>query len=167
MYESWYEEYQNIQELIAQDRKEEEKLKLEKQLQLAKQRQESGVDPSSPSSEKSSKKKKSHAKDTVDDSQLPPVQDLRMPRDCTEVSEILVNCCGGRAELDRIIIPHTTTDGLYVLEVSDAVSPDCLCFSNSSISTVLPQEMKDSFAIVTAIKSDTTYRFNIISDGDK
>jgi len=168
IYEAWYEEYQQVQELIAIDKKEEEKLKLEKQLLLAKQKEESGIEPSSPTSEKSSKKKKTpHLKDHTEEPPSPSPADLRMPRDCKEVTEVLINCCGGRAELDRIIIPYTTPDGLYVLEVSDAVCPDCLCTSNSSVTSKLPNDMKDIYAVVTAIKNDSSYRFNIIGEGDK
>ena len=47
------------------------------------------------------------------------------PLDCTAVKEVpLVLFCGS-GEIDRIVLPTQTPEGVYVLEVSDGVSEAC------------------------------------------
>lgn len=90
-----------------------------------------------------------------------PVGIVRPP-DCQEMTEVKFWARGGRGEVDRVIIPPTTCEGVYAIEVVDKISNSCIAKSTRAVSeSCEPADSGSLCQMFKAFESDYSIRLFI------
>lgn len=66
-----------------------------------------------------------------------------VPADCIETMVVTALCRGGYAVLDGLVVPMSTPEGTYVLEISDDVDAACRAPSNGNLNSCVDRPSAD------------------------